>query len=177
MNRYLVPLGLFLAIVVLLGMGLTLNPRLVPSPLVGRPAPSFSLPTVKAPEQTLGRADLLGKVSLLNVWATWCISCRREHGMLLDIAQQDLVPIYGLNYKDNRDDAVRWLGQLGDPYVASAFDEAGRVGSDLGVYGAPETYVVDPQGMIAYKHIGPITPDSWREQILPVVQELLDLKP
>lgn len=172
MSRYLLPLAIFLALLAVLGAGLTLNPSLVPSPLVGKATPQFSLPRLRLPDRRLTREDLLGKVSLLNVWATWCVGCREEHGLLLGIAQQTGVPIYGLNYKDRREDALAWLGQFGDPYVASGFDADGRVGIDLGVYGLPETFIIDANGMIAYKHIGPITPDAWRTKILPVIQSL-----
>ena len=172
MTKYLLPLAAFIGIVAFLFVGLNRDPRLVPSPLVGKPAPEFTLTRVRAPETTLSRADLLGKVSLLNVWATWCVSCRAEHETLMEIAHQDVVPIYGLNYKDDRDAAVQWLDRLGDPYVASAYDVDGRVAIDLGVYGAPETFIVDQEGMIAYKHIGPVTLDVWRTTLLPLVQEI-----
>ncbi|MDH3690625.1 MAG: DsbE family thiol:disulfide interchange protein [Gammaproteobacteria bacterium] len=172
MRRYLIPLALFLTIVVFLGIGLNKDPRLVPSPLIGKQAPDFSLPKLRDSGQPLTRDDLLGKVSLLNVWATWCVACRAEHGILLQIARDSGIPIYGLNYKDVRSDALQWLEQLGDPYVANAFDVDGRVGIDFGVYGVPETYVVDPQGVIAYKQIGPITPEVWKSEMLLVVEEL-----
>ena len=172
MIRYLIPLSLFLAIVAFLAVGLNRDPTLVPSPLVGKPAPEFSMPRLKDPDETVSRSDLLGKISLLNVWATWCVSCRAEHPLLIELANEGQLPIYGLNYKDNRDEAIRWLTQLGDPYVASVYDPAGRLGFDLGVYGLPETFVMDPQGIIAYKHIGPIDADAWENKILPVVQAL-----
>ena len=172
MIRYLIPLSLFLAIVAFLAVGLNRDPTVVPSPLVGKPTPEFSLPRLKDPGETVSRSDLLGKVSLLNVWATWCVSCRAEHPLLIDLANEGRLPIYGLNYKDNRDEAIQWLEQLGDPYVASAYDPSGRLGFDLGVYGLPETFVMDPQGVIAYKHIGPIDADAWRNKILPVIQAL-----
>ncbi len=172
MTRYLLPLGVFIALVLLLGVGLSLNPRLVPSPLVGKPLPEFALATLRAPDKTLARKDLTGKVSLLNAWATWCVECRREHPVLLAIAEQGKVPIYGLNYKDQRADALQWLQRLGDPYVASAFDADGRVGLDLGVYGLPETFLIDQQGMIVYKHVGPINGEIWDIDFLRVIQGL-----
>lgn len=172
MMRRLAPIIVFVGLVVLLAFGLTRDPRLVPSPLVGKPAPEFTLPLLHSPEQQLRLADLRGRVTLLNVWATWCLSCRQEHDMLVEIAKSGTVPIYGLDYKDNRDDAKRWLEQLGDPYTAVGFDGDGRVAIDFGVYGAPETYVLGPDGTIAYKHIGPITPEVWERTLLPIVNQL-----
>jgi len=174
MSRYLLPLGIFIALVLLLGVGLRLNPRLVPSPLVGKPVPEFSLELLHAPAEKLSRADLTGKVSLLNAWATWCVECRREHPLLVDIAKQGKVPVYGLNYKDQRPDALEWLRRLGDPYVASGFDADGRVGIDLGVYGLPETFLVDAGGMIVHKHIGPIDRQVWETEFVPIIERLQD---
>jgi len=172
MSRYLLPLGVFIALVVLLGVGLSLNPRLVPSPLVGKPLPDFTLATLRSPDKSLARKDLTGKISLLNAWATWCVECRREHPVLLAIAAEGKVPVYGLNYKDQRPAALQWLQRLGDPYIASAFDGDGRVGLDLGVYGLPETFLVDEQGMIVYKHIGPISREIWESDFVPVIEGL-----
>ncbi len=172
MIRYLLPLGVFIALVLLLGAGLGLNPRLVPSPLVGKPLPDFALAKLRAPEQTLSRTDLTGKISLLNAWATWCVECRREHPVLVAIAEEGKVPVYGLNYKDQRADALQWLQRLGDPYVASGFDGDGRVGLDLGVYGLPETFLIDEQGMIVHKHIGPISREIWQSDFVPVIERL-----
>jgi cytochrome c biogenesis protein CcmG/thiol:disulfide interchange protein DsbE len=172
MIRYLLPLGVFIALVLLLGAGLGLNPRLVPSPLVGKPLPDFTLAQLREPARSLTRNDLTGKVSLLNAWATWCVECRREHPVLVNIARQGEIPVYGLNYKDQRAEAVEWLHRLGDPYVASGFDADGRVGIDLGVYGLPETFLVDPQGMIVHKHIGPINDEIWQRDFVPVIQRL-----
>jgi len=169
--RYLTPLVLFLALAGLLYKGLNLNPRLVPSPLIGKPAPEFSLPTLEQPEKQLRLADLKGQVSLLNVWATWCSGCRAEHPALMKLAEQG-VPIYGLDYKDNAADAKRWLMQYGSPYIANAFDADGRVGIDWGVYGTPETFIVDRQGIIRHKHVGPLTGDVIRNEILPMIQKL-----
>jgi cytochrome c biogenesis protein CcmG/thiol:disulfide interchange protein DsbE len=170
--RYLVPLAIFALLVALLYRGLSLDPKLVPSPLVDKPMPGFTLTRLDDPAVTISDADLKGKVSLLNVWATWCVSCRQEHEVLVQLAQTGQVDIYGLNYKDNRADAQRWLAQLGNPYIANAFDSDGRVGIDWGVYGAPETFIIDREGIIRHKHIGPITIEILNEEILPIVARL-----
>jgi len=172
MNRFVLPLAIFAALVALLGVGLRLNPREVPSPLVGKAAPHFELPQLAEPGKTFSEHDMRGKVWLLNVWASWCVSCREEHPVLLDLAKSGAVPILGLNYKDERKDGLAWLQNMGDPYRLSAFDFQGRVGIDYGVYGVPETYVIDKQGVIRYKRIGPVTPEVLKEKILPLVQEL-----
>jgi cytochrome c biogenesis protein CcmG, thiol:disulfide interchange protein DsbE len=172
MNRFLLPLGVFALLVALLGVGLTLNPREVPSPLVGKPAPHFELPQLHEPAKTFSERDMQGKVWLLNVWASWCVSCREEHPVLLDLAKSGSVPILGLNYKDERKDGLAWLKTMGDPYRLSAYDLQGRVGIDYGVYGVPETYVIDKHGVIRYKRIGPVTREILKEKILPLVQEL-----
>ena len=170
--RYLVPLAIFFILVAFLYRGLSLDPKRVPSPLVGKPMPEFSLPRLKDPAATLSDSDLKGKVSVLNIWATWCVSCRAEHEVLLQLANTGLVNIYGLNYKDERAKAQQWLQQLGDPYVANAFDADGRTGIDWGVYGAPETFIMDKLGMIRHKHIGPLTVDALNSTILPLIAEL-----
>jgi cytochrome c biogenesis protein CcmG/thiol:disulfide interchange protein DsbE len=172
MNRFLLPLGVFAALVMLLAAGLTLNPREVPSPLIGKPAPQFRLPQLHQPEQTFAPAELKGKVWILNVWASWCAACRDEHPVLTDLANSRIVPVYGLNYKDKRDEAIAWLKRYGDPYDASIFDADGRVGIDYGVYGVPETYIIDKQGVIRYKRIGPVTPDIVKQKIVPLITEL-----
>lgn len=169
MIRYVLPLAAFLALVSLLAIGLTRDPRLVPSPLVGQPAPDFALTALENPDRTLTRADLMGKVLLLNVWATWCVSCRAEHEMLMDIAEQGEVPIYGLNYKDDREEALRWLKTLGNPYTGNLYDPEGQVGLDLGVYGTPESFLVDRNGVIVHKHVGPITPGVWQQELRPII--------
>ena len=170
--RYLAPLALFLALAGLLYKGLSLDPRKVPSPLIDKPAPAFSLKRLKQPEATLGTEDMKGKVSLFNVWATWCVACRSEHPVLMQLAESGKVAIYGLNYKDDREKAKSWLLRYGDPYIANAFDSDGRVGIDWGVYGTPETFIVDQQGIIRHKHIGPLTVDVLRDEILPLVEKL-----
>ena len=171
MGRY-VALGLFLILLIFLGYGLTLNPREVPSPLIGKPAPAFRLPTVADPAKSMGTDDFAGKVTLLNVWASWCVSCRQEHPLLVELARKGSVQVYGLNYKDTRQDARRWLASFGDPYVASAFDEDGRVGIDWGVYGVPETFVIDRKGVIRHKLTGPVTPENWEKTLQPLIQRL-----
>lgn len=172
MNRFLIPAAVFTTLLALLAIGLRFDPRVVPSPLIGRPAPQFELPELHAPASTIGNADLRGRVTLLNVWASWCLACQYEHGHLLHLAREGKVPIYGLNYKDQRDAALAWLRDHGDPYTASAFDESGRVGIEFGVYGVPETFVVDRAGIIRYKHIGPLDTQSLEEHILPLLVEL-----
>src|SRR6266852_6726648 len=151
MNRFVLPIAIFAALVALLAVGLTLDPRKVPSPLIGKPAQHYELPLRHEAKQTFTERDMLGKVWLLNVWASWCVSCREEHPLLLEYSRTAAVPIYGLNYKDQREDAIAWLGELGDPYVLSASDVDGRVGIDYGVYGAPETYLIDRNGVIRFK--------------------------
>jgi cytochrome c biogenesis protein CcmG/thiol:disulfide interchange protein DsbE len=172
MLRYLIPLGIFLVLVVFLAIGLGRDPHEVPSPLINRAAPTFRLPQLKEPSKTFSAEDMRGKVWVLNVWASWCVSCREEHPLLLKYAETGAVPIYGLNWKDKREDALAWLGDLGDPYVLSVTDLDGRVAIDYGVYGAPETYLIDQNGMIRYKQIGAVTADVWQNKILPLVQQL-----
>jgi cytochrome c biogenesis protein CcmG/thiol:disulfide interchange protein DsbE len=167
--RFALPLGVFLVLVALLAVGLTLNPREVPSPLIGKNAPAFELPRLHEPARRFSTAV---QVWLLNVWASWCASCRDEHPLLVELARSRVVPVYGLNYKDKREDALRWLVQFGDPYVLSIADSDGRIGIDYGVYGVPETYVIDKAGVIRYKQIGPITPERLKTRILPLVAEL-----
>lgn len=191
MNKFLWPLVGFIALVVLLAVGLNLNPRDVPSPLVGKPAANFSLPVLGA-DRKFGPEDMKGKVWLLNVWASWCVSCRQEHPILVELGRKNIVPVIGLNYKEVRGDgetdmaktdaasedklarqrATKWLTQHGDPYVLSVLDLDGRVGIDYGVYGVPETYIIDKAGIIRMKHTGPVTPDDLRKKILPLVAEL-----
>jgi cytochrome c biogenesis protein CcmG/thiol:disulfide interchange protein DsbE len=163
------PLG-FIALVILLGIGLRLNPREVPSPLVGKPAPHFELPLLAQPEKRFSQKDMLGSVWVLNVWASWCPPCLVEHPVITELAKT--IPVVGLNYKDARDDAIPWLKRNGDPYKLTVQDVSGRIGIDYGVYGVPETYVIDRQGVIRYKHIGPVSADAVREKIAPLLKEL-----
>ena len=172
-KKLLVPLAIFAVLFAFLFAGLSLNPREVPSPLVGKPAPEFKLARLHQPERTLGTADLVGQVWLLNVWASWCVSCRVEHPLLVELSKAKLVPLVGLNYKDRPDEGLAWLKEHGNPYDVSIVDRDGRVGIDWGVYGVPETFVVDKAGVIRYKHIGPVDAAAIERKILPLVRELL----
>jgi cytochrome c biogenesis protein CcmG, thiol:disulfide interchange protein DsbE len=172
MTRFLIPLGVFVILVAFLAVGLSRDPREVPSPLINKAAPAFQLPQLKDPTKTFSPESMRGKVWLLNVWASWCITCRDEHPLLIEYAKSGALPIYGLNYRDKREDALAWLGELGDPYVLSASDADARVGIDYGVYGAPESYLIDRNGVIRFKQIGPITPDVWEKTILPLARDL-----
>ncbi len=172
MWRYLLPLGLFIGLVILLAVGLQLNPREVPSPFIGKPAPEFTLPRLHRPESTVSPADFRGQVWLLNVWASWCVSCRAEHPVLNRLAKRKEVILVGLNYKDLRNDALQWLAERGDPYTVTAVDADGKVGIDWGVYGVPETFVIDKRGIIRLKHTGPVTDAVLRDEILPLIRQL-----
>ena len=172
MNRFLWPLGIFIVLALFLGIGLRLDPREVPSPLIDKPAPAFNVSLLSKPDVTMGKQDLAGKVWLLNVWASWCVACRDEHPVLVEFAKRGVVPVYGLNYKDQRPAAFSWLRQGGNPYVDSFFDADGRIGIDYGVYGVPETFVIDREGVIRYKHIGALTPEVLRDKIEPLVRKL-----
>ena len=167
-----IPLAVFLVMAVFLGVGLTMNPSDIPSPLIGKPVPQFSLPPVQGRTLGLATADLKGQVALVNVFASWCVACREEHPLLLDLGRKGIVPIHGLNYKDKPDDAQAWLDELGDPYTRTWADISGRVAIDWGVYGVPETFVVDRNGIIAYKHIGAMTPQILKDTILPLIRDL-----
>jgi len=171
MSRYLWPLIAVVTLVVFLSIGLLHgDPRALPSPFIGKPAPAFELPTLEDPNATVGSADLAGQFSLVNVWATWCGGCRTEHPFLMELASNNEIPIYGINWRDQRAEAVRWLQALGDPYIASGFDADGRVGIDWGVYGAPETFLVDADGIVVYKHLGPLDRRTWNEEFLPRIE-------
>jgi cytochrome c biogenesis protein CcmG/thiol:disulfide interchange protein DsbE len=172
MKRALIPLLIFIVLVGFLAVGLTRNPREIPSPLINKAAPAFSLSALDAPEQKISVQDLRGKVWILNVWASWCVACRIEHPLLVEFAKTGTVPIYGLNYKDKRDDAIGWLAKFGNPYTRSLSDTDGLVGIDFGVYGVPETFVIDKTGVIRMKHIGPVTPEVLRDDIIPLVRKL-----
>jgi cytochrome c biogenesis protein CcmG/thiol:disulfide interchange protein DsbE len=171
MWRYAIPIAMFAVIAAFFFRGLSLNPSYVPSPLLGKPVPEFSLPALKDPSRTIGSEDLKGKVSLLNVWGTWCVECRYEHGFLVELSRTAAIPIYGLNVKDDRANALRWLATLGDPYVESAFDADGGVAVDWGVYGAPETFLIGRNGTVLHKHISVLTPEIWRRDFLPRIAE------
>jgi cytochrome c biogenesis protein CcmG/thiol:disulfide interchange protein DsbE len=170
--NFLIPLGLLLVLVYFLARGLGLDPHEVPSPLIGKPAPGFALTQLDKPEQVIRRDDMLGKVWMLNVWASWCVACREEHPLLVEFSRQKLLPIYGLNYKDERPAGLQWLGNFGNPYDVSLFDHDGRVGIDFGVYGVPETFIIDKQGIVRFKQIGPVTPEVITNKIAPLVRQL-----
>ena len=170
--KFALPLAVFFLLVAFFAVGLFRDPREVPSPFIGRAAPAFKLEQLHQPQLAFTPEEMRGKVWLLNVWASWCVACQVEHPLLVQMSKQKLVPIVGLNYKDQRADGVKWLARHGDPYVLSAYDNEGRVGIDYGVYGVPETFVIDKQGVIRYKQIGPITPDALEKKIKPLLKEL-----
>lgn len=170
MLRYILPLLVVVVLIAFLVLGLTRgDPRALPSPYIGKPAPEFELPTLKDPSTTVGSADFAGKATLVNVWATWCAGCRAEHPFLLELAADGEVPVYGINWRDTRPEALRWIEQLGDPYIASGFDGSGRVGIDWGVYGAPETFLVGADGIVLHKHLGPLNRDAWERDFVPLI--------
>ena len=172
MMRFILPFVIFVIVAIFLFVGLNLNPREVPSPLVGRAAPAFTLPQLLVPDRQFSPQDMKGKVWLFNVWASWCTACENEHPVFLELSRRNLVPIYGMDYKDKREDGEAWLRKHGNPYTLVVSDAEGRVGIDYGVYGVPETYVIDKQGVIHYKHIGAVTEQDLSEKILPMVKEL-----
>lgn len=172
LGLYLLPLVIFAVLMVFFVVGLGLNPRLVPSPLINQPVPKFSLPKLKQADEIFQQTELKGEVSLLNIWATWCSSCRQEHAVLMKIAQSKEVPIYGLFYKDDPTNGNIWLEDLGNPYRANAVDRDGRIGIEWGAYGTPETFVIDKKGIIRYKHIGPVRWQDWQTVLLPMIQQL-----
>jgi cytochrome c biogenesis protein CcmG/thiol:disulfide interchange protein DsbE len=169
MSRYALPLIVFALLIPILVIGLSRNPNDLPSPFIGKPAPQFELPTLADPGVTVGTADFSGAPALVNVWATWCVGCRQEHDFLLQLSKSGVIPIYGINWRDTRSDALRWLQQLGDPYIASADDREGRVGIDWGVYGAPETFLVGADGTVLHKHLGPLTWADWEQDFAPLL--------
>jgi len=170
--KFLLPMGIFLVLVLFLGAGLRSDPKEVPSPLIGKPAPAFALARLDDPTQTIRRDDLLGQVWMLNVWASWCVACREEHPLLVEFSKSKMLPIYGLNYKDQAAAGKKWLVDFGNPYTASISDLDGRVGIDYGVYGVPETFIIDRQGVVRFKQIGPLTPEVIRTKIEPLVRQL-----
>ncbi len=176
MMRSIIPLLAIVVISVLLYQGFNARPRENISPLVGKPAPAFTLPQLHEPDKKFSPQDMLGKVWLLNIWASWCVSCKEEHSVLLALARQNVAPLYGLDYKDKREDGAAWLASGGNPYVLNVSDTEGSIGNDYGVSGVPETYVIDKQGVIRYKQSGVITPQGLKEKILPLVAELQNIK-
>ena len=171
--RYATPLGIFILMVGLLGYGLSLDPKKIPSPLIGKPAPAFSLASLHAPQNRITEKDFQGQVWVLNVWASWCVACRAEHEVIKRLSRQGIARVVGLNYKDKPEDARAWLLQLGDPYALSLMDQHGRVGIDWGVYGVPETFIIGKDGLIKYKHIGPITFEILDAEVIPMLNKLL----
>lgn len=169
---FILPLLLFGAIAAYFAVGLTKDPRILPSALIDKPAPEFELPSLHDGGSGLAKADLSGKVSLVNVFASWCVPCRVEHPVLMRFSERNIAPLYGINYKDKKADAIGWLKQLGDPYQRIGQDFSGRAGIDWGVYGVPETYVIDKEGRIRYKHVGPVLPKVLENTILPLIEEL-----
>jgi cytochrome c biogenesis protein CcmG/thiol:disulfide interchange protein DsbE len=171
--RYLLPIIIFVVLIAIFAIGL--NPERdvneLPSPFIGKPAPEFELPTVKDPARRIGSASYAGETVLINVWATWCVGCRQEHDFLLSLSRSGAIPIYGINWRDTRSEALRWLEQLGDPYVASADDRDGRVGIDWGVYGAPETFLVGVDGTVLHKHLGPLSWPIWERDFVPLIAQ------
>ena len=172
MMRFILPFIVFMIMAAFLYVGLSLDPHEVPSPLVGKAAPAFTLPQLHEPSKQFSTQDMKGKVWLFNVWASWCTACRDEHPVLMGLSRQNIVPIYGMDYKDKREDGEAVLREIGNPYTLVVSDTEGRVGIDYGVYGVPETYVIDKQGVIQYKQIGPVTPQNLSEKILPLIKEL-----
>ncbi|HEX5129529.1 MAG TPA: DsbE family thiol:disulfide interchange protein [Usitatibacter sp.] len=170
--KYIIPLVVFLGLAAFFAIGLTRDPRMVPSPFIDKPAPAFKLERLHEPTLAFTPEEMKGKVWMLNVWASWCVSCRVEHPVLVEMQRKKVVPIVGLNYKDKREDAVAWLQKFGNPYEISAWDIDGRVGIDYGVYGAPETFLIDKQGVIRHKQIGPITPEALEKVIIPLIRKL-----
>ena len=172
MLKYIIPLVLFIIMAVFLALGLKLNPRDIPSPFIDQAAPDFSLPILSEPDKKLSKSDLAGKVWLLNVWASWCGSCRVEHPIFNKLAKKNVVTIVGLNYKDEPMAAKQWLAQLGNPYQVSIMDQEGRTGIDYGVYGVPETFVIDKKGFVRYKHTGPVSVNDVQQILLPLIDKL-----
>jgi cytochrome c biogenesis protein CcmG/thiol:disulfide interchange protein DsbE len=171
-KRLFVPLLLFVVLAAMLGVGMTLKPREVPSPFIGKPAPAFTLAQLHEPARSLGVADMKGQVWMLNVWASWCAPCRDEHPLLVTMAREQPVPIVGMNYKDDPRNAQEWLLRLGDPYKVSIVDRDGSAGIDYGVYGVPETFVIDQAGIVRFKHVGPLTRDVWTHKVQPLLLQL-----
>ena len=169
MSRYILPVIGVLVLIPFLMIGLTKDPTKLPSPFIGKTAPSFDLPALTNPEERVGSASYAGQMVLVNIWATWCIGCRQEHEFLNRLSTQDIIPIYGINWRDNRGDALRWLQQLGDPYVASGYDGDARVGIEWGAYGAPETFLVSADGIVLYKHLGPLNEAIWENLFMPLI--------
>jgi len=172
MKKAFIPLGIFIVLLVFLAIGLTRDPHEIPSPLIGKPAPSFTAPILDKPGQTFAAKDMLGKVWLLNTWASWCVACRQEHPLLVEFAKTNPLPIIGLDYKDQETEGMKWLARYGNPYNVAITDRDGRIGIDFGVYGVPESFLIDKAGIIRYKQIGPFTEEALRDKLIPLIKEL-----
>ena len=172
MKKTLIPLGIFIVLVVFLAIGLTRDPREIPSPLIGKAAPLFTAPNLYEPNPPFSAKDMLGQVWLLNTWASWCVACRQEHPILMEFAKTKTLPIIGLDYKDQNADGLKWLARFGNPYDQAITDKDGRIGIDFGVYGVPESFLIDKAGIIRYKQIGPVTEEALRDKIVPLIREL-----
>jgi cytochrome c biogenesis protein CcmG/thiol:disulfide interchange protein DsbE len=172
MKKAYIPLGIFAVLLVFLAIGLTRDPHEIPSPLIGKPAPAFTAPVLGKPAETLSNKDMLGQVWLLNTWASWCVACRQEHPLLVEFVKTNPLPIIGLDYKDKETDGMKWLARYGDPYTRAIVDADGRIGIDFGVYGVPESFLIDKLGIIRYKQIGPFTEEVLREKLVPLIKEL-----
>lgn len=170
MLRFVAPIVAFILLFVVFAFGLFNDPRELPSPFLGKQAPVFELPSLTEPERLVGSTDYAGKPALVNIWATWCVGCRQEHEFLLQLAATGTIPIYGINWRDKRREALSWVQKLGDPYEFSAFDEDGRVGIDWGVYGAPETFLISAEGIVLHKHLGPLTAAIWERDFIPLLE-------
>lgn len=172
MKKAYIPLGIFVVLLIFLAIGLTRDPHEIPSPLIGKPAPDFSAPVLDTPALQLTKQDMLGKVWLLNTWASWCVACREEHPILVEFAKTKTLPIVGLDYKDKDADGQKWLARYGNPYDVAIADRDGRIGIDFGVYGVPESFLIDKAGVIRYKQIGPFTSAVIQDKLLPLIREL-----
>lgn len=172
MTKFFLPLIAFALLVGMFVVGLRMDPSEIPSPLLHRAAPEFAIPSLQDPDVLVGSASYANQLALVNIWATWCPGCRQEHGFLLELAEEGTIPIFGLNWRDDRAEALRWLQTLGDPYIASGFDSDGRVGIDWGAYGAPETFLVDANGIVIHKHIAPLTREIWERDFLPLIRAI-----
>jgi len=170
MSKFTLPLVAFALLVGVFVVGLTMDPSRIPSPLLQHAAPEFSIQSLQDPSVMVGSKNYENQIALVNIWATWCPGCRQEHGFLLELAQEGSIPIFGLNWRDNRADALRWLQTLGNPYIATALDVDGRVGIDWGAYGAPETFLVDKNGVVIYKHIAPLDREIWERDFVPLIR-------
>ena len=173
MLRYLLPAAVFAALVVMFAVGLRLDPTRIPSPLIDEPVPEFRLPGLLDGDPAFGHEDLVGQVSIVNVWGSWCGGCREEHGFLLNLAETGAIPVYGINWRDEKDNALAWLRRYGDPYTVSGFDYEGEVAIDWGVYGAPETFLISAEGRVVHKYIGPLSDAAWQKEFAPRIRQLM----